>query len=508
MGAGTSTITKLGIGTNGQVLIGATTADPAFATLSSSDSSISFTPGANSLSLQVAAGSGVIKTITGNTGGAESPSAGNFNILGTGSVTVAGTANTETVQLTGLTNHAVLIGAGTATITNLGPTATAGQVLQSTGSSSDPAFSTATYPATTTVSQILYSSATNVVSGLATANRGVLTTGATGIPVVTALAADGQLIIGSTAGAPAAATLTAGTNVSITNGSNSITINATGSGDVVGPASATDNALVRFDGTTGKLIKNGITVEDNTGNIVQSTAVSGASLSTIISNTSNTASATAFHQVQVAGATASDAFYEANISGGQAWTWGLDNSDSDSWVLSATATPGTTNVMHVATSGEINYPLQPAFYAFLPTSDLNVTGDNTPYTIGAVTALTEVFDQNADFNPATGVFTAPVTGRYYAYAYVRLSDLGAAHTYCSLNIITSNRTFFLGDINPAVIKTIAVVSNIYGQQCSAFFDMDAADTFTIATVVSGSTKTVDIIGGASTTTGMGGYLVC
>jgi len=29
-----------------------------------------------------------------------------------------------------------------------------------------------------------------------------------------------------------------------------------GSGDVVGPASSTDNAVVRYDGTTGKLIQN------------------------------------------------------------------------------------------------------------------------------------------------------------------------------------------------------------------------------------------------------------
>ena len=37
-----------------------------------------------------------------------------------------------------------------------------------------------------------------------------------------------------------------------------------GSGDVVGPASATDNAIVRFDSTTGKLIQNsGITINDS-----------------------------------------------------------------------------------------------------------------------------------------------------------------------------------------------------------------------------------------------------
>ena len=37
-----------------------------------------------------------------------------------------------------------------------------------------------------------------------------------------------------------------------------------GSGDVVGPASATDNAIVRFDGTTGKLVQNsGVIVSDS-----------------------------------------------------------------------------------------------------------------------------------------------------------------------------------------------------------------------------------------------------
>jgi hypothetical protein len=41
-----------------------------------------------------------------------------------------------------------------------------------------------------------------------------------------------------------------------------------GTGDVVGPASATDNAIVRFDGTTGKLIQNSAaTIADTTGDI-------------------------------------------------------------------------------------------------------------------------------------------------------------------------------------------------------------------------------------------------
>lgn len=242
VGAASNGITNISPSTSGFVLTSnGVSADPSFQSVSSS---------------------GAITTITGNSGGAESPLAGNFNILGTGSITVAGSANTETVQLTGLTNHAVLVGAGTATITKVGPTSTVGQVLQSAGAAADPAFSTATYPLTTTINQILYSSAANTITGLATANRGVLTTGTTGVPVVTALAADGQLIIGSTAGAPAAATLTAGTGISITNASNSITIAVSGStvgetitGDTGGALSPTaGNWNIKANPTSGSSV--------------------------------------------------------------------------------------------------------------------------------------------------------------------------------------------------------------------------------------------------------------
>lgn len=65
----------------------------------------------------------------------------------------------------------------------LSGTSTANKVLLS-GSSSAPSWSTATYPATTTANQILYSSATNTIAGLATANDGVLITSVAGVPSV------------------------------------------------------------------------------------------------------------------------------------------------------------------------------------------------------------------------------------------------------------------------------------------------------------------------------------
>ncbi len=63
----------------------------------------------------------------------------------------------------------------------LAGTATANQMLLS-GASGAPAWSTATHPATTTINQILYSSAANVIAGLATANSSVLVTSSGGVP--------------------------------------------------------------------------------------------------------------------------------------------------------------------------------------------------------------------------------------------------------------------------------------------------------------------------------------
>ena len=161
--------------------------------------------------------------MTGNSGGAISPTAGNINTVGSGSITVAGAGSTLTTQLTGLTNHAVQVGAGTATLTQVGPTATTGAVLQN-NAGADPSYSTASYPSSTTINQLLYSSAANVIGGLATVNSAALVTSSTGVPGFSSTMTNGQLIIGSTGATPTAATLTAGAGVSITNAAASITV--------------------------------------------------------------------------------------------------------------------------------------------------------------------------------------------------------------------------------------------------------------------------------------------
>lgn len=79
----------------------------------------------------------------------------------------------------------------------LAGTSTALQMLQS-GNAATPTWSTATWPATTTINQLLYSSAANTVTGLATANNSVLATNGSGVPALTtSLPSAVQVAIGS-----------------------------------------------------------------------------------------------------------------------------------------------------------------------------------------------------------------------------------------------------------------------------------------------------------------------
>ena len=108
-------------------------------------------------------------------------------------------------------------------------------------------------------------------SPITTSGTLAMTYSGTALPVVNGGTGEtsytnGQLLIGNTTGNTLTkATLTAGTGVTITNGSGSITIAASGgTGDVVGPASSTDNAITRFDSTTGKLVQTSlVTVADD-----------------------------------------------------------------------------------------------------------------------------------------------------------------------------------------------------------------------------------------------------
>jgi hypothetical protein len=75
--------------------------------------------------------------------------------------------------------------------------------------------------------------------------------------------------------ARARASVSAGTGISYDSGTGVITNSSPSlGGDVVGPASATDNAIARYDSTTGKLIQNSVVTVSDTGAIAGATTIS------------------------------------------------------------------------------------------------------------------------------------------------------------------------------------------------------------------------------------------
>lgn len=228
---------------------------------------------------------------------------------------------------------------------------------------------------------------------------------------------------------------------------------------------------------------------------------SGATVGATIVNSSNTASSSSTLTIGVAGSSSGDAAMIYDNSGTNDWIHGLDNSDGDAFVIASSAVLGTANVMRCSTAGEVNFPLTPAFFAWLNGQAANVTGDATSYQLGT-NALTEIYDQGADFN-TNGTFTAPITGRYLLTVSIGIFNLAAGNTFILGQIVTSNRTF-----NPHVSSSAARdVNNSFFVNYSAHADMDAGDTATATIRVDGGAKSVDIAD-ANLNTYFAGYLMC
>ena len=165
-----------------------------------------------------------------------------------------------------------------------------------------------------------------------------------------------------------------------------------------------------------------------------------------------------------------------------------------------TLASATGTVMSAIDTGEITCPLQPAFLAYLDATVSNVVGNSGTFTLGTTTALTEIFDQNSDFN-TNGTFTAPVTGRYQINAGSLVVGCTIATTF-NIRLVTSNRTYLFQ------LQRAAGAENL-GLNGSALVDMDTADTMTVTVEVTGeAANTADVYGDATPTTFISGYLAC
>jgi len=73
----------------------------------------------------------------------------------------------------------------------------------------------------------------------------------------------------------------------VTDGSGVLSWSTAASGDVYGPGSSTDNAVARFDGTTGKLLQNGVVIVGDTGAVTGVTDFTASGSVTFSGGTAN-----------------------------------------------------------------------------------------------------------------------------------------------------------------------------------------------------------------------------
>lgn len=169
-------------GTTGQVLQAVTTDRPAYSTTtypSTSTKGDILVASANNVYSNTAAGTDGQLLI--------GKSAGNVPIWASvtngNNITATGGANSLSIAVTGTTQHALQVGTAAGALSSLAVGAT-GVILQG-AVGADPAWSTVTYPSTTTAGDILYASADNVLSLLAknaTASRYLSNSGVGNIP--------------------------------------------------------------------------------------------------------------------------------------------------------------------------------------------------------------------------------------------------------------------------------------------------------------------------------------
>jgi hypothetical protein len=155
------------------------------------------------------------------------------------------------------------------------------------------------------------------------------------------------------------------------------------------------------------------------------------------------------------------------------FTLGKDASAGD-FVISQGAVLGTNDRLTIdGATGAVNLPVQPAFRAVRTADTGAVTGNNTPYDV--IFQSTQ-YNIGACYTAGTGVFQAPIAGRYLLSANVIVDNIAAGMTSASVGfwdgaqfvgtltymnpvpVLIGGGTFFSFPIN--TIISLAALANI------------------------------------------------
>lgn len=498
VGAASNGLTSIALGTSGMVLTSnGAGLDPSFQTVSAS---------------------GAVTTITGNDAVAVSPTAGNINLQ---------TSNT-TIKITG---------AGSTLTQNFNPTdnLVIGSSLPSltSGTANTGLGNNVLNALTSGLSNTCLGSASGDVINSGNENTligkncgGSITGGGQNVCLgidtgATLVSGSSNIFIGKSAGNSFSSAVS--NNICIGVGvtgsgaiSNSIRIGSThttcfvdGISGVTVAASApigvdTNDQLSSLGfGTAGQLFVSGgagvspAFASSAAANFAFTNAAVGTARSLSVTNSDNTnTSSTSFTNISVGGTSAGDAYGRFEVGSTRSYAIGIDNSDTQAFVVNTAAAAGATpsagsQIMKITGAGNRILPLNSCFSADLFTGLTNSTGDGTDFFIIFDNESSPFFDQNGNYDNTTGVFTVPVSGKYQINAKVTMNNLTALHTQAYLTVKVGGANYSSNRINPGACRD---AGNMLTMQISFVVALAATATVAVALLVSGSTKTVGIEG--------------
>jgi len=128
---------------------------------------------------------------------------------------------------------------------------------------------------------------------------------------------------------------------------------------------------------------------------------------------------------------------------------------------------------------------QPSFSAYVTAQANDVTGDGTAY---SVINYTQDYESGGNvFGAASGIYTAPFSGRHMIFGNVHLGQLTSSHVSAELEIVTNSKTIHV-EFNPYALSNSGEAMYSIQSICN----MAAGDTAYLRVKVSGGTKVVDI----------------